>query len=293
MTPVAACQCQGIEQPWHSLIEDGTIVAARLVAERTGKPTFAGTGRAADQQALVPCYPVAGNKLGEQCLVEATRRLHVDILDDGGLAQAGELQSVDQPFVLALDRLAVDHEREPLLEAERGNVGLLALLLERLGHAGEPEGQQAVKMVDVTIGREQVGVEQARVEVERQSLSNKQEFEAAALQFELEKMRIAADKEVRIAAAQAMGNMLAKAQMQIFGDPTTMAAMAQQFLSAAGLGLAAEGLMKTMPPQGQELLTKVAGAVASSLQPKESGNGASVGLGAPAEMPPVVKVDRK
>ena len=65
MTPVAACQGQGIEQPWHSLIEDGTIVAARLMAERTGKPTFARTGRAADQQALVPCDPVAGDELGE------------------------------------------------------------------------------------------------------------------------------------------------------------------------------------------------------------------------------------
>ena len=65
MTPIATCQCQGIKQPWHSLIEDGTIVAARLVAERTGKPTFARTGRAADQQALVPCDPVAGDELGE------------------------------------------------------------------------------------------------------------------------------------------------------------------------------------------------------------------------------------
>jgi len=60
------------------------------------------------------------------------------------LAQACELQSADKPLVLALDRLAVDHEREPLLEAERGNVGLLALLLQRLGHAGEPQRHQAV-----------------------------------------------------------------------------------------------------------------------------------------------------
>src|SRR4249920_3273763 len=52
MTPVAACKCQGIEQPWHAMIEDGAVVAAGLVAECTGKPTFAGSGRAADQQAL-------------------------------------------------------------------------------------------------------------------------------------------------------------------------------------------------------------------------------------------------
>ena len=82
--------------------------------------------------------PVAGDELGEQCLVETARRLHVDVLDDGRLAQAGELQPADEPLVLALDRLAVDHEREPLLEAKRGKVGLLALLLQRFGHAGEP-----------------------------------------------------------------------------------------------------------------------------------------------------------
>ena len=105
------------------MVEDGAIGAACLVAERTGKPTFARAGRATDQQALVPCDPVAGDELGEQCLVETARRLHVDILDDGRLAQAGELQSANEFLVLALDRLAVDHECEALLEA-----GLLALL---------------------------------------------------------------------------------------------------------------------------------------------------------------------
>jgi flotillin len=149
--------------------------------------------------------------------------------------------------------------------------------------AKRAEGDRAMKMVDVNIGREQVNVEQARVEVERQSLSNKQEFEGAALQFELEKLRIAAEREIRIAAAEAMGNMMAKAQMQIFGDPTTMATMAQQFMRAAGLGLATEGLMKTLPPQGQELLTKVAGAMASQLQARPvetptAGNGSGVGV---------------
>src|SRR5687768_13286756 len=87
--------------------------------------------------------------------------------------------------------------------------------------ARRAEGERAVKMVDVTVERERVDVEQARVAVERQSLSNKQEFEGAALKFELEKLRIDAERDVRIQAAQAMGNMLAKAQMQVFGDPNT------------------------------------------------------------------------
>ena len=56
-------------------------------------------------------------------------------------------------------------------------------------------------MVDVTVEREKVNVEQARVDVERQSLSNKQEFEEAALKFELEKLRIEAERDVRIQSA--------------------------------------------------------------------------------------------
>ena len=49
--------------------------------------------------------------------------------------------------------------------------------------------------------------------------------------------------------------------------------MAQQFMRAAGLGVAADGLLRTMPPQGQELLSKVAGAVARSCRRRPSGNG--------------------
>lgn len=132
------------------------------------------------------------------------------------------------------------------------------------------DGERAIKMVDVNVERERVNVEQARVEVERTSLSNRSEFEEAALKFELEKLRIEADKQVRIAAAQALGNMLAKANMQIFGDPETMTRMSTQFMRAASLGTAADGLLRTLPADGQELLNKLAGSVASSLAPKHA-----------------------
>ena len=115
------------------------------MAERAGKPTLADAGRADDEQVLVSLDPVAGDELVEQCLVEAARRLHVDILDDGVLAQAGEAQAADQPLVLALGGLAVDQQREPLLEGKRGDVGLSLLFLEGLRHAGEPERDEAVE----------------------------------------------------------------------------------------------------------------------------------------------------
>jgi hypothetical protein len=37
MTTIAACKCEPLEQPWHAMIEDRSVVAAGLVAERTGK----------------------------------------------------------------------------------------------------------------------------------------------------------------------------------------------------------------------------------------------------------------
>lgn len=150
--------------------------------------------------------------------------------------------------------------------------------------ARRADGEQAVKMVDVNVERERVNVEQARVEVERVSLSNKQEFEEAALKFELEKLRIQADKEVRIAAAQAMANMFARAQMQIFGDPSTMASMSQQFMKAAGYGAAAEGLLRTLPTEAKDLLQQIGSSVASQLSAKDGKTAA-----APAEKVKPVK----
>ena len=127
------------------------------------------------------------------------------------------------------------------------------------------DGEKALKMVEVNVERERVNVEQARVEVERQSLSNKQEFEGAALKFEIEKLRIQADKEVRIAAAAALGQMLQNAKMQIFGDPETMAKMSQRFMAAAAFGSGADGLLQTLPPKAQELLARLSASAISTL----------------------------
>jgi uncharacterized membrane protein YqiK len=157
------------------------------------------------------------------------------------------------------------------------------------------EGDTALKMVEVNVERERVGVEKARVEVERQSLANKSEFNDAALKFELEKLRIEAEKEVRIQAAQAMGNMLSKAQMQIFGDPETMAKMSNQFMRAASLGTAVDGMMKSLPDNTQEVLGKLASSVVSQLSPKAAAavaeHGTTNGDGAEAAKP-VKKSDR-
>lgn len=127
------------------------------------------------------------------------------------------------------------------------------------------EGDQAVKMVDVTVDRERVNVEQARVNVERQELENKQTFSEAALKFEVSKLEIQASAEVQKAFADAIGNMLAKANMQIFGDPTTLSNMAGRFMQAAGYGQMLNGLRAALPGDVRQLAGNALGGLGSTI----------------------------
>lgn len=127
------------------------------------------------------------------------------------------------------------------------------------------EGEQAVKMVDVNVDRERVAVEQARVNVERQELENKQTFSEAALKFEVQKLEIQAGAEVQKAFAQAVGQMLSKAQMQIFGDPTTLSNMTSRFMTSVGYGQMFNGLRASLPDDARDVLGRLAGGISGAL----------------------------
>jgi hypothetical protein len=80
-----------------------------------------------------------------------------------------------------------------------------------------------------------------------------------------------------------MGNMLSHANMQIFADPDTMARMSGQFMRAASLGTAMDGLLHTLPPKGQELLAQLLSNVTNQFKPTDvavaptqNGNGVTV-----------------
>ncbi|MGN6369097.1 MAG: flotillin family protein [Phycisphaerae bacterium] len=202
-----------------------------------------------------------------QVIAEAEREAQKKLTAARQAANENKIKEETNADVLAYMRLKeADAERQA---AELQYEARLKLAEADAASAGKrAEGERAVKMVDVTVEREKVNVEQARVDVERTSLSNKQEFESAALKFELEKLRIQADKEVRIAAAQAMAGMFAKAQMQIFGDPSTMASMSQQFMKAAGYGNTADGLLATLPAEAKTLLSSLGQTVVSQMATK-------------------------
>src|SRR5271154_3700858 len=84
---IAAGERQSFEQPWQPMVEDGTVVAACLVAERAGDPTLADAGWAGDEQVLLATDPIAIDELGEEGTIDAPGSAQIGIFDDCSLAQ--------------------------------------------------------------------------------------------------------------------------------------------------------------------------------------------------------------
>lgn len=128
------------------------------------------------------------------------------------------------------------------------------------------QGEQAQKLVEVNVEREKVNVEQARVEVERKALENRQTFDRAAIEFEVMKLRIEADKEVQIALATALGEFMSRGNYNIYGDPTTMSQMFNQYAQGMGFSNKLDGLLKTLPGPLQEMLQSMGPQAQDALQ---------------------------
>ena len=152
---VAAGEREIGEQLGNALVEDGAVVAAGLVAERAGKPTFADAGRAAQDQILVGVDPVAVGELLEQRAIEAARGAVIDILDDGLMAQPGIAQPGEQALVAAIADLAIEQQAEPFGMGERRGFAGCFELGEGLGHAGKPE---LVQLIEGGMGEQGVGL---------------------------------------------------------------------------------------------------------------------------------------
>lgn len=125
----------------------------------------------------------------------------------------------------------------------------------------EAEGQLAAQMVPVDVERKRVEVEQARVGVERQELENKAEFETISRGLQVDLAKIEAEKQVRIAAAQAFGEAMASAKMTVWGDPGTVQRMSESFFKGQQFGYLADGLMTNMPDGIKDALGQAGAAL--------------------------------
>jgi len=124
----------------------------------------------------------------------------------------------------------------------------------------EAAGDQAKQMVPVNVEKEKVAVEQKRVnEVLQPELKAKAEFKEISVQLEVKLKEIEVGGEVQRAFAAAMGQSLAGAKMNIFGDPTTMGKMMSMFTKGQGVSSLIEGFAESADPQA----FKMAGDVVS------------------------------
>jgi uncharacterized membrane protein YqiK len=135
------------------------------------------------------------------------------------------------------------------------------------------EGDQAVQMVPVNVAREQVNVEDARVTVKIRDLEGQSKFESIARELQVQLATIQAEKEAKIAAAKAMGEALAQANLNVWGDPTAVQQMTAAFFRGQALGSFTNGLAKSLSPEVAELAKALAGIV--------PGNGAKAAASEP------------
>lgn len=133
------------------------------------------------------------------------------------------------------------------------------------------QGETALKRVEVDIEREKVDVEAARVAVERQALENREQFSQAAIEFEVHKLRIQAQRDVQIELARAIAEFMSRGNMQIFGSPETMANMMSQYAKGMGIGQFLEGALQHegVNHTTQELLAALQRLVAQSRNQEE------------------------
>jgi flotillin len=151
----------------------------------------------------------------------------------------------------------------------------------------EAEGDQAVQMVPVNVAREQVNVEDARVTVKIRDLEGQSKFESIARELQVQLATIQAEKEAKIAAAKAMGEAMAKANLNIWGDPSAVERMTGAFFQGQAIGAFSQGISNSLPPGVVEMLGKLAGGI------MPDGNGAKHTDDIAGETEPEIEVSLK
>lgn len=128
-------------------------------------------------------------------------------------------------------------------------------------------GERALQMVSVDMAREQVNVEQAKVDVERKELQNRQEFAEAGIRLEVQKLTIQAERDVQVEFARALANFLANGHMTLYGTPETATLMLDNMAKGFGLRSAIEGFLNGADRNGHNGLTELTAQLGQLLNP--------------------------
>lgn len=143
-------------------------------------------------------------------------------------------------------------EAEQISAQKQGEAKRQLAEAEAQGKEMVARGEKAQQMVAVDVAREQVNVEQARVDVERKQLENRQEFAQSGIQLEVRKLSIQANRDVQMEFARAMASFLSNGHMTLYGTPETANTMMDNMAKGFGFRSLIEGFMNGDGPHGDD-----------------------------------------
>jgi flotillin len=126
------------------------------------------------------------------------------------------------------------------------------------------KGAQAEAMVPVHVKQAEVEIEQRKVDVLRQELQAREEHGATMQQFEIQKLRVTKEAEIRIAGAHAMAQLSGTIHANVFGTPEDVARMTKSYMQGMGVSSALDGFFANASNDTKELAEN-AGTTISNL----------------------------
>jgi hypothetical protein len=145
MATIATGKCEVGEEPGDALIEHRAIVTAGFVTECRSQPAFADARRSQDEKIGVFIDPLTFCELAELAAIQSPRRLIVDILDAGLLAQLCVTQPCCKTLVMAQRGFVFEQQSEPFGMGKLIGLALRFDVDKGFGHAIKTEG---VKLIE-------------------------------------------------------------------------------------------------------------------------------------------------
>lgn len=206
-----------------------SVIAAQGEAEKN----FVTAQRTADAGAYKTQKEAEARKLAADAEAEAVTKQAT------AASKAAELQATGKKAQL-------------LAEAEGDQAKLLA----------QAEGQKALAMVPVEVKAREVQIEKQRVEeVLKPELEARMANGEAAQNFELAKLRIEQEANIRIESARATAQFYGKITANVYGTPEDVAKMGANFNAGMGLSQTIGGFLAGADVSTVETIQKAMGAV--------------------------------
>jgi uncharacterized membrane protein YqiK len=176
-------------------------------------------------------------------------------------AEAG----AEQRFVTEQRRADADaYARQKQAEAQRLAASAEAEALrtraeaEAVAEERRAQGERARLMVPVEVERGRLAIERDRVEsVIKPELEARELHGKVAQEFELQKLRVEAEREVRVAIAHSSATLFTKISANLYGTPEDVARIGDAFLKGQSAALAANGFFEGASPATEGAIGKL------------------------------------